>query len=381
MKVASREKCLVGDTADMEEIFRIKNFPAYIGTTDAHKCDDIENDLIFDISRSSGMVQIRELVPLEVVYDKYHCEAIGPTWKKHHDEFAAFLRTFPAKNIIEVGGSNGYMAKTFLKLKDDTRWTMIDPTPSEIEHNNPRLQVITGFFSKEVAQDLNFDTVVHSHTLEHMYDPDSFIKTIAKNLDKGGHHVFAVPNLRKYFENRYSNVLNFEHTYYLSEQFLEYFLEKYGFEIIEKKYFLDHSIFYSTVKVSDPQPNLKCDNFYVDNKSLLEDYNNYFTLLVEKINDALRNKKFYLFGAHVFSQFLIKKGLRSENIINILDNSQLKDGQRLYGTDLVCKLPNTLSDDPAPIVVVFAGGYQEEIEKQLRELHPRVRIINENAVV
>jgi len=377
MKVAIREKCLVGDTADMEEIFRIKNFPAYIGTTDLDKADDIENDLIFDISKSSGMVQIRELVPLEIVYDKYHCEALGPTWKKHHDEFARFLNNFPVKNIIEVGGSNGYTANTFLKLKETAEWTLIDPTPASTKNTTPRLKVIEGFFSKEVVESLIFDTVVHSHTLEHMHDPDAFIKVIAENLDKGEYHVFAVPNLRKYFENRYSNVLNFEHTYYLSEQFLEYFLKKYGFKIVEKKYFLDHSIFYSTVKESEAKPNLKCNNFYEDNRTLLEDYNNYFTLLVEKINDVLRNKKFYLFGAHVFSQFLIKKGLRSENIINVLDNSQIKHNQRLYGTNLICKLPEIITNDEEPIVVVFAGGYQEEIERQFRRLNPQVLIVNE----
>ena len=48
---------------------------------------DISSDLIFDISKSSGIVQIRKLLPMELVYKKFHSEALGNIWNKHHKNF------------------------------------------------------------------------------------------------------------------------------------------------------------------------------------------------------------------------------------------------------------------------------------------------------
>ena len=109
---------------------------------------------------------------------------------------------------------------------------------------------------------------------------------------------------------------------------------------------------------------------------MLQDYEKYFNELVKILNKKLDDKGFYLFGAHVFSQFLIKMGLKSDKIINILDNSKIKNGQRLYGTSAICLLPDAIEEASNPIVVVFAGGYQQEIEEQLMGLNPSVTIIN-----
>ncbi len=376
---SSRSTCIINGTSDLEEIFRVKDFPVYIGTTDKERSEDLENDLIFEISRSSGMIQIKELMPLEIVYGKYHCEAIGPTWKRHHEEFVNFLRKFPIRRIIEIGGSNAYMAKAYLQAAQDSHWCIIEPTPLDKNVAIDRLKIIEGFFCRESIDECwgcDPDVVVHSHAFEHMYDPEDFVKLISQNLNIGDYHVFAVPYLKKYFENRYSNVLNFEHTFYLSEQFIEYLLDKYGFEIIEKKYFEEHSIFYSTIKKKTESSNMLCKNYYEENKSMLLDYERYFNALIAILNEKLIDREFYLFGAHVFSQFLIKKGLISDKIINILDNSVIKNGQRLYGTDITCLLPQVIEDKEDPIVVVFAGGYQKEIEEQLRSINPDVTIIN-----
>ena len=42
----------------------------------------------------------------------------------------------------------------------------------------------------------------------------------------------------------------------------------------------------------------------------------------------------FLYGAHIFSQYLLAFGLNQNKIEGILDNSQLKIGKRLYGTNL-----------------------------------------------
>ena len=53
--------------------------------------------------------------------------------------------------------------------------------------------------------------------------------------------------------------------------------------------------------------------------------------MIRDYNDKLARieSPIYLFGAHVFSQFLIQMGLNTTKIVNILDNDKNKQGKRL----------------------------------------------------
>ena len=58
-----------------------------------------------------------------------------------------------------------------------------------------------------------------------------------------------MPNLNEMLQRKYTNCLNFEHTIFLNEEYLEFILNKYNFEIVKKQKFKDdHSIFYSCIK-------------------------------------------------------------------------------------------------------------------------------------
>ena len=73
----------------------------------------------------------------------------------------------------------------------------------------------------------------------------------------------------------------------------------------------------------------------------------------------------YLFGAHVFSQYLISFGLETDNIVSLLDNDSNKHNKRLYGTSLMCYAPSVLKDVKNPIVILRAGVYNDEIKKDI----------------
>jgi hypothetical protein len=73
----------------------------------------------------------------------------------------------------------------------------------------------------------------------------------------------------------------------------------------------------------------------------------------------------YLFGAHVFAQFLIQMGLDLTLIVSIIDNDKNKQGKRLYGSNLMVESPAILSDTDNPIVILKAGVYNEEIKDDI----------------
>ena len=126
--------------------------------------------------------------------------------------------------------------------------------------------------------------------------------------------IFSVPNMKEMLRRNYTNCLNFEHTIFLTEELIEFMLSNYGFEILKKDYFLDdHSIFYSTKKTNEKKT-LLSGNHFLENKNLFDNFLNYHTKLIRDLNNKIKNTSspVYLFGAHVFSQYLIQEGLNTK---------------------------------------------------------------------
>ena len=67
---------------------------------------------------------------------------------------------------------------------------------------------------------------------------------------------------------------------------------------------------------------------------------NFYIKKNHKLNKIFLNKNKkanFIFGGHVFSQFLFATGLKEKKFSCILDNSNLKNKQRLYGSKIKFK--------------------------------------------
>ena len=98
---------------------------------------------------------------------------------------------------------------------------------------------------------------------------------------------------------------------------------------------------------------------------------------VTKINNQIKelhDKIIFIFGAHIFSQNLIKNGLNLDGIFGILDNDKDKQNEYLYGTRLKVFSPAILKKFSDPVVILRAGEYNSEIKKQI------IKKINSNTI-
>lgn len=367
----TRLNSVIGD-GEIEEISNIENFPVFIGSTTDDISSDISHNLTFDICKETGMIQLRDVVSPDIIYPKFHSEAIGKVWSEHHESLSELILKYSDnKTILEIGGSDSRLAsKSLDKNVNIKKWLIVDPNLKSVI-NHDKLVYIEDFFNDNIEE--YFDMIVHSHTLEHMTDPKSFLQSISKKIGNGNYHIFSVPNLFLYMKNKYSNVLNFEHTLFLTEDIIDYLLNMYDFEIEEKIYYSDHSIFYVTKKVENLDRMEKI-NFYSDYKKMYKDLLDYYKDFVDEINNKIKdvNCDIYLFGGHIFSQYLISLGLDTKNIVNIIDNSEIKDGQRLYGTNLTIKMPKNIDFKDNSIVILKAGQYQNEIKNQLFDINKKI---------
>jgi hypothetical protein len=325
-------------------------------------------DLTFDICKDSGIIQLRNLVDPTIVYSKFHSEAVGNVWETHHEFLAKLISEYSeGKNVLELGGSDSRLAVKC--LENVNKWTIMDPV-LENKIDNPKLDYIEGFFGANRSHNRGYDMIVHSHTFEHILSPMEFLMEISLSLKEGDYHIFSVPNLYKYLSNKYVNTINFEHTILLAEDFIDYMLSDAGFKIIKKRYYGDHSIFYVTQKNQNVR-HKKLPDRYIKYKKLYLDSYNYYQNFITNLNIVLKetDKTVYMFGGHVFSQYLIALGLDTSKITCILDNSELKRGKRLYGTTLYIKSPNDVILDENSLIILKVGQYRNEIRKQLLDIN------------
>jgi hypothetical protein len=363
---------------DLEDLYTFKNFPVFMGCTTQDLSNDTLSDMSWKISKESGMIQLNPLLPLDVVYSSEHGSGTtGKAWDEHHEAFAQFVNKYNVKNVLEIGGLHGILAQKYFGLKGEAKWTIIEPNP--IVPESVPVTVITGFFDNNFTSNEKFDAIVHSHLLEHVYNPDEFMNHQSSFMENGDLLLFTLPNMQVMLENNYTNCINFEHTMYFTEPYIEYFLSKHNFELIEKQYFKkDHSIFYCAKKVSNNIVTELPSNLYELNKSTFQKYIKHHIDDINKINETINKAgvPVYLFGAHVFSQYLISFGLDTSNIVYLLDNDIRKENKRLYGTSLISKSPKILKDISNALVILRAGVYNDEVKNDiLTNINPNIKFI------
>jgi hypothetical protein len=377
MKLSKRTRSVIDDTSNLETLHTLEDFPIFMGCAEHPVREDLAADQTWDICRNTGVIQLQGLIPLEVLYKtEHHSGAVGQIWMNHHEAFAEFLSKFQPESVLELGGAHGILSKNYQNI-DKIHWTILEPNPSPVEGCDAHF--IKGFFNKQFKSTETFQTVVHSHVFEHIYEPDEFMKLLANFISEGDKLIFSLPHLKAMLERKYTNGLNFEHTVFLTEPYIEYLLAKHGFRLLEKQYFMeDHSIFYATIRDFSVSPAELPPGLYESNKQLFLDYVQYQENLIAELNAVINNteRPVYLFGAHVFSQYLIEFGLETTKIVCLLDNDPDKHGKRLYGTNLVVQSPKILKDISQPLVILKAGVYNSEIrEAILSDINDNVAFI------
>jgi hypothetical protein len=349
----------------------IRNFPVFMGCVESSPASDKFADMWWLKSSERAPVVVEPILPSEYIYLSNHNDAVGGLWRSHHQFFGEYVaKQMVGNSVYEVGGAHG-LASISASREREILWTIhdINPTPDPLYSGD----LVEGTFTQESAQlKPGCITVVHSHTLEHVHEPATFIEDIARVLPIGGRQVISWPNMRKMLERGDLNFLNFEHTAYLPEELVVRLLQQKGFRVIDIEYFKDHSIFLTAEKITAVQD-------VPLNYSSSEDialFQFYFEGLVDKVrrfNEALANHvgPRYVFGAHVFTQMLIAAGLDQSLLNGCLDNSALKSGKRLYGTELYSIQPSreilALVEDQAMVVMAIAE-YADEVKQQLRSL-------------
>ena len=74
MEKINRSNCILDNSSPITDLYTFKNFPINMGCTDQDREKDLFADMVWGYS-ANGIVQLKELLPLEVLYSDSHSPA------------------------------------------------------------------------------------------------------------------------------------------------------------------------------------------------------------------------------------------------------------------------------------------------------------------
>lgn len=377
-----RTNSILTSKNNLETLDIIKKFPVSMSTVPMEYDNFKYMDMIYTICKDTGIIQIKNYPTLEDMYPFQHNFSYGSLWEnlfiKFTEIITSYLKDKHKLKIIEIGGSECKLANKLLEKNKNIDSYNIFEKNCKRKNLNSKIKVIDEYFSKNSKILNKPDLIIHSHLLEHIWDPVEFIKTIKENLNNNSYHFFIVPNIMQLFSKKFTNSLNFEHNFFIIEDYVDIILNNNGFTILNKEYYLDHSIMYFTILKNNNIIYKSFPNLYQQNKKLVIDFFDYHKKLVKDINSKTKNfeGEIYLFGAHIFSQYLICFGLDISKVKCILDNCDNKNKTRMYGTNFIVEFPSIISNKNNVGVILKVANYQETIKKQLKDINSKVIIFD-----
>ena len=354
---------------NVEHLYTLNNFPVHMLCENKdNKYYGLKCDMIFDIGIDDGFVQLRKVIPPDLLYKDAHSNAVGGVWEGLRKEFSNILKKyiFADSEILEIGGGTGKLNALCNEAHMDyLNWDIVEIQPCPVD--NCTANFIKGIFPQALPALKKYDILLHTHCLEHMLDLDGVFFDFSKYLKTNGLMIFAIPDMDTMIQGAVTSVVNFEHSYLLLDSYVVYLLEKYGFRIIDKEKYGDgHSRIYVTEYTGMKCKSI-CDNLYKANKLLMENFIKRHVKQVKKWNECPVDGELFLFGAHITAQFLVAFGLNSSRIEAILDNDCSKIGKYVCGIDVPVKSPKILKGKKNPIVIIPKSPYATEIMLGIKE--------------
>ena len=350
--------------------------PTFIGTIDPlvpYQSDKFHRMLWG--KHQNGTFGVIDLPDFEDIYINQHNEPVGNLWEEHHRRFAEFImrQDSSCAKVLEIGpGSGALLAHLTLESQHFVYIDTIDPNP--LQFRNSLGKNIRGSFPQDLTKERGYNKIIHSHLIEHVPDVIEFLKDCNQLLAVGDTINLSLPNMREMAKNLDLNMLMFEHVTFLPFEELSSLLEHCGFCITDTYTYFSHSIFVAATKVGKVLNSQYCSTISDSEFELLAlKFRNTLTQFAQQANSFLSLEKSnnFLFGAHIFSQYLLGSGLDHNRVSYVLDNSELKNKKRLFGTRLICMRPTEVNFSQDSRIVMATGQYENEIMSGLKSILPK----------
>ena len=333
-------------------------------------------------------VQISEIVDqVEIFSDYFYMPSVSATLTKHLEDISEDLNENFFINdksfIVDIGSNDG----TFLNsLKKFTNKILgIDPAKNLSDLANSKgINTLNDFFTNDLSIDISAeygkaDYIVSTNTFAHTPKVNDFVKGLKNLLSQKGVIIIEIHYLGSMINDNSFDTIYHEHFSYWSLKNLNDVFARFDLQIFDAKILPVHHgqlrIYISNngnYDITDSYLNILnneietdllgkgLDKFCNDVKTIKKEITHLFNKLSKE------GKKIYGYGAPAKASTLINF-IGAENIEEIYDKSELKQGKYIPGTSIKIKDPIEILKDKPDYIFLFAWNFSDEIVDQLKE--------------
>jgi hypothetical protein len=372
-----RTTCIVCGSNNLETICETSPMPVFQGCVTSPIESDINTPMDWRICTECGSVMLAKTLPLDVIYMEGHATSLGGIWNEHHQLFATFVEKHRCGDVLEVGGGVGKLGQYYRREGGDAPWLILEPNPLNISQPESGVTFVQGFLDHKFTLPEHVETIVFSHSLEHIYDLANMIELLSEKLPDTGRLVVAWPQMDRWLQQGLPGALNWEHTFYVPIDVLLELMASRGFILNEQHDFGDGHSYFLAFSKGKKRPFVTNHDQIANSRYLVKNYWQSFEARVTAINKIIGESPtpLWVSPASVYTQYLFAFGLETSNLAGILDNAQVKQGKRLYGTPGEVESPSIIENTTCT-VIINAGAHTQEILHQFSTINPSATLIN-----
>ena len=359
------KQCRLCHSNNLERCLHLPNSPLNISRL--LKKTELDQDKPIDLNvykcDNCGFIQISDTLESSYYDDYLMTVSHSPQMRYHQLSQASnfvYKYNLEGKRVVEIGcGDGNYLGY----LRDvGTVPTGIEPSASFRDLAISKgFKVFSGYVSCDhLIPEAPYDAFVTRQVLEHIPQPEQFLKGIRLSITENAVGLIEVPSLEQAIDkNRFYDFFA-DHLNYFSERTLRYALESNGFLVLELNRGMNGEYLEAIVKV-DTQPNFHALQESVN--TLTQDIDNLLT------QARIQGKKIAIWGSGAKGITTLAVA-RVSGFEYVIDSDPYKQGLFTPVSHLPVVSPEELSKNPVDIVIITAMAYRDEIINQLlNQLH------------
>jgi hypothetical protein len=302
------------------------------------------------------------------------------------DFIDTYLHLSEKDNVLDIGGNDGTLLKTFLQQRPYLNVLNIDASENlTTEAKLNGIPSINDYWGVELAKRLNkkFKLITTTNCFQHTSPIESFVEGIALSLDKFGIWCLEFPYWKTSIETNQFDQVYHEHVYYYLVNPLTKLLDKYNLQVIKAVKYPIHGgtmrllISHKGKMGYTWQPcQFSVPSILAAEQFTAEDYIKWGKNIK---NNIRKSKEFILslkdkgvkiagFGAAAKGCIYLNAAKIDYNIIDyIVDDTNLKQGKFVPGTGIEIVSRDKLKTNPVDYIIILAHNFSDYIIKSLRQ--------------
>lgn len=341
--------------------------------------------------KKSKLSCLTENINPNLMFSEYSYKSgVIESYAKHCEEMFSFvdyyLNLSDGDSVLDVGGNDGTLLKTFLKKKPNLDVLNVDASIniSKLSRENG-IPTYTGFWGVETSKKINkkFKLITSTNVFQHTPPISDFVGAVSMSLDDYGIWCLEFPYWKTNMETKQYDQIYHEHVYFYLLNPIVSLLKKFKLHIIKV---IPQNIHGGSLRLlishegeigSSWQPCTSVKSFIDDEIELNDEYYlNWGTDVKLHINNCrnfllkLKNEGNNIVGFGAAAKgcvFLNSANIDYKILDAVIDDTDLKQGKYIPGTGIQIFSRDYFNDNTVDYILILAHNFKDYIIPNLKD--------------